>query len=40
MRHGKPVNVRWILVHLAEEYARHLGHMDMLRGAVDGRLGY
>ena len=40
LRHGKPVNVRWILVHLIEEYARHLGHMDMLRGAVDGRLGY
>jgi hypothetical protein len=39
-RHGKPVNLRWILTHLVEEYARHLGHMDLLREAVDGRTGY
>ncbi|WP_435200650.1 DUF664 domain-containing protein [Janibacter sp. GS2] len=39
-RHGKQVNLRWILVHLIEEYARHLGHMDLLREAVDGRTGY
>lgn len=40
LRKGKPVNLRWILVHLIEEYARHLGHMDLLREAVDGRTGY
>lgn len=39
-RHGKPVNVAWILTHLIEEYARHLGHMDLLRERVDGRTGY
>ncbi len=39
-RRGKPVNLRWILVHLIEEYARHLGHADLLREAVDGRTGY
>lgn len=39
-RKGKQVNLRWILVHLIEEYARHLGHMDLLREAVDGRTGY
>lgn len=39
-REGKPVNLRWILTHLVEEYARHLGHMDLLREAVDGRTGY
>ncbi|MEJ5946481.1 DUF664 domain-containing protein [Pseudokineococcus basanitobsidens] len=39
-RRGEPVNLRWILVHLIEEYARHLGHMDLLREAVDGRTGY
>jgi len=27
-------------VHLIEEYARHLGHMDLLREAIDGRTGY
>ncbi|ROS74494.1 DinB family protein [Cellulomonas sp. PhB143] len=40
LRRGKEVNLRWILVHLVEEYARHLGHMDLLREAVDGRTGY
>ena len=39
-RRGRPVNLRWILVHLVEEYARHLGHVDLLREAVDGRTGY
>lgn len=39
-RNGEPVNLRWILVHLIEEYARHLGHMDLLREAIDGRTGY
>lgn len=40
LRHGKQVNLRWILTHLVEEYARHLGHMDLLREVVDGRTGY
>ncbi|MBC7678844.1 MAG: DinB family protein [Pseudorhodobacter sp.] len=39
-RNGKPVNLRWVLVHLIEEYARHAGHMDLLREVVDGRTGY
>lgn len=40
LRKGKQVNLRWILTHLIEEYARHLGHMDLLREAIDGRTGY
>jgi uncharacterized damage-inducible protein DinB len=40
LRKGKQVNLRWILTHLVEEYARHLGHMDLLREAIDGRTGY
>jgi uncharacterized damage-inducible protein DinB len=40
LRKGEPVNLRWILTHLAEEYARHLGHVDLLREAVDGGTGY
>ncbi|WP_226346959.1 GNAT family N-acetyltransferase [Agilicoccus flavus] len=40
LRRGRPVNLRWILTHLIEEYARHLGHMDLLRETVDGRTGY
>lgn len=39
-RHGRELNLRWILTHLIEEYARHLGHMDLLREAIDGRTGY
>lgn len=39
-RHGKAVNLAWILTHLIEEYARHLGHMDLLRERIDGRAGY
>lgn len=32
-------SVRWILVHLVEEYARHCGHADLLRQAIDGETG-
>ena len=31
--------VRDILVHLVEEYARHCGHADLLRECIDGRTG-
>lgn len=34
------VSLRWILVHMIEESARHAGHMDLMREAVDGRTGY
>jgi uncharacterized damage-inducible protein DinB len=30
-----PVNLRWILVHMVEETARHAGHLDLLRDAID-----
>ncbi|MEM8746455.1 MAG: DinB family protein [Actinomycetota bacterium] len=30
------VNLRWILVHMIEEYARHAGHADLLRESIDG----
>jgi len=30
-------NVRWILVHMIEEYARHCGHADLIRECIDGR---
>ena len=29
-------NLRWIMVHMIEEYARHCGHADLLREAIDG----
>jgi uncharacterized damage-inducible protein DinB len=34
-----PVSLRWVLVHMVEEYARHNGHADLLRERIDGRLG-
>lgn len=38
-RHGDTPQVRDVLVHLVEEYARHAGHADLLREAIDGRVG-
>jgi hypothetical protein len=32
-------SLRWILLHLVEEYARHIGHADLLRESVDGLTG-
>ena len=32
-------NLRWILIHMIEEYARHCGHADLIREAVDGQIG-
>ena len=34
-----PVSLRWVLVHMIEEYARHNGHADLLRQHIDGRVG-
>ncbi len=36
---GEAPSLRWILVHMIEEYARHNGHADLLREAVDGETG-
>jgi hypothetical protein len=36
---GRPVPLREVLVHLIEEYARHVGHADLLRERIDGRVG-
>ena len=36
---GSAVDLRWILLHLIEETARHNGHLDILRELVDGRTG-
>jgi len=33
------VSLRWVLVHMIEEYARHSGHADLLREAIDGETG-
>ncbi|MGW0466621.1 DinB family protein [Streptomyces sp. NPDC003027] len=33
------VSLRWVLVHMVEEYARHNGHADLLRERIDGAIG-
>jgi uncharacterized damage-inducible protein DinB len=38
-RDGESPSLRWILCHMIEEYARHNGHADLLREAVDGETG-
>jgi uncharacterized damage-inducible protein DinB len=33
------MSLRWVLVHMVEEYARHNGHADLLRERIDGAVG-
>lgn len=36
---GEPYPVRLLLLHMIEEYARHVGHADLVRESVDGLVG-
>ncbi|RDG32618.1 DinB family protein [Streptomyces corynorhini] len=36
---GDPFTLRWIYLHMIEEYARHNGHADLIRECVDGATG-
>ena len=36
---GRTVSLRWILIHMIEETARHAGHADIIREMVDGAVG-
>jgi uncharacterized damage-inducible protein DinB len=38
-RRGYEVSLRWVLMHMIEEYARHNGHADLLRQRLDGAVG-
>jgi len=40
LRHGQECSLRWIYVHMMEEYARHNGHADLLRELIDGTVGW
>ncbi len=33
------VSLRWVLMHMIEEYARHNGHADLMRESIDGQTG-
>ncbi|TWP53740.1 DinB family protein [Lentzea tibetensis] len=33
-------NLRWMLIHMVEETARHVGHLDTIRELLDGQKGY
>jgi uncharacterized damage-inducible protein DinB len=37
--HGDTVSLRWVLIHMIEETARHVGHMDIVRELIDGATG-
>lgn len=39
MPYGEPCSLRWVLLHLVQEYGRHLGHADLIREAIDGTVG-
>jgi uncharacterized damage-inducible protein DinB len=39
VRRGQPCSLRWIYVHMIEEYARHNGHADLIREMLDGSVG-
>ena len=36
---GDEVTMRWVLIHMIEETARHAGHMDVIRELIDGATG-
>ncbi|MGI9665549.1 MAG: DinB family protein [Acidimicrobiia bacterium] len=38
-RDGKHWTLRWIMVHMIEELARHAGHADLIRESIDGEVG-
>jgi uncharacterized damage-inducible protein DinB len=38
-RHGVTTSLRWVYLHMIEEYARHNGHADLLRERIDGVTG-
>ncbi|HLN17387.1 MAG TPA: DinB family protein [Acidimicrobiales bacterium] len=35
----RPTTLRWVVTHMLEETARHVGHMDLTRELLDGRTG-
>jgi uncharacterized damage-inducible protein DinB len=39
LRNGEEISLRWIMLHMIEEYARHNGHADLLRERIDGITG-
>jgi Protein of unknown function (DUF664) len=39
MPDGSTVALREVMLHMIEEYARHLGHADLLRERIDGVTG-
>jgi uncharacterized damage-inducible protein DinB len=39
LRRGELCSLRWIMIHMIEEYARHNGHADLLRERIDGVTG-
>ncbi|CAN5281253.1 hypothetical protein BH24ACT7_BH24ACT7_15310 [soil metagenome] len=36
---GEPYSLRWIMLHMIQEAARHNGHADLIREAIEGVTG-
>ncbi|MDQ2781347.1 MAG: DinB family protein [Actinomycetota bacterium] len=39
LRNGSHVSLRWVVLHMIEETARHAGHADLVRESIDGETG-
>lgn len=39
MERAVPATLERVLIHLLQEYARHVGHLDVVRELVDGKVG-
>ncbi|HTA07395.1 MAG TPA: DUF664 domain-containing protein [Streptosporangiaceae bacterium] len=39
MSTNEEFSLRWVLIHMIEECARHNGHADLIREAIDGAVG-
>jgi uncharacterized damage-inducible protein DinB len=39
IHHDRPMSLRWVYIHMIEEYARHNGHADLIRERIDGATG-
>jgi hypothetical protein len=37
---GDTVSLRWVVIHVLEDTARHAGHIDIMRELIDGMIGF
>lgn len=37
---GDKISLRWVVIHILENTARHAGHIDIMREFIDGTIGF